>query len=113
MTLLDDNNSLIAELLQAYLDLTAQQAAQVMTDAQLVNGALNSSVVGAGANPAPGGVQQPTQTNTGGDTSVVIDVLAAVADITQQASKTNDEKLDDIFRELRRLNTTLTAQVAA
>lgn len=116
VSLLDTNNGLIAELLQAYLNLTEQQAAQVMTDAQLVSGSLNSSIVSSGTNPAPGGVQTGADQSTGAgvESDAVVAVLAAVADITEAASKTNDEKLDDIFRELRRLNTALTTgQVAA
>lgn len=114
VSLLDQNNGLIAELLQAYLYLTAQQASQVMTDAQLVNGALNSSIVTGGTNPSPGGVQSGDKTTgTGVEADALVEVMAAGVDVSSDGFKQLLANQEVEIRELRKLNTLLTQQLVA
>lgn len=105
--LLDQNNSLIAMLLQAYLDLNAEQARQVITDAALANASLSAPIVTGAQTAAPGGVTSGPQ--SGGAGEDVSQVMAASVDVTQAGFTVLGKQLEEIYRELRRLNTTMSA----
>lgn len=112
--LLDDNNTLIAQLLQAYLNLEAAQSGQVLTDAALAAGA-TAAVTPAGTNPAAGGVQPAATTateNSSGD-GALVNVAAEQLDVTAQGFKAMQESLDSLEKEVRRLSTVLLQQQAA